>query len=307
VITTCRICASLRRTAPRCDDGLVSRSRLLAAAAPAILLACATARTPTTPAAAPLAARVEAPGLLFELHYTEPDTAEAARIEQSLLLASARVARWGSFREGVFVRLFPDHGALEDAIGRRGYPWLRAWALRDQVLLQSPRSWAEGRGAGDEEVVELLSHELTHVLMYQRMMPPAGPAWSTEEPPLWFREGMASVTAGQGQRRLSPAELLRWLDAHPGADPLRATPELQRTEREAVYGAAHRAFDLLLEASGEDAVREVLRRVSLGAAFADAFAAATGHPLADFERQALRGGFDPAALRLSGRTGSGGP
>ena len=285
----------------------VSRSRLLAAAGPAMLLACATARTPTTPAAVPLAARVEAPGLLFELHYTEPDAAEAARIERGLLVASARVARWGSFREGVFVRLFPDHDGLEDAAGRRGYPWLRAWALRDRVLLQSPRSWAEGRGAQDGEVIELLTHELTHVLMYQRMTPAAGPAWLVEEPPLWFREGMASVTAGQGQRRLSPHELLQWLAAHPDADLLRAAPELQRTEREAVYGAAHRAFDLLLQASGEDAVREMLRRVSLGAAFADAFAAATGHPLAEFEQKALRAGFDPAALRLTGRTGSGGP
>jgi hypothetical protein len=285
----------------------VSRSRLLAAAGPAMLLACATARTPTTPAAAPLAARVEAPGLLFELHYTGPDAAEAARIERALLLASARVSRWGSFREGVFVHLLPDHAALEEAVGRHGYPWLRAWALHDRVLLQSPRSWAEGRGAPDEEVVELLAHELTHVLMYQRMTPPAGPAWLLEEPPLWFREGMASVTAGQGQRRLSPDELLRWLSAHPEADLLRAEPELQRTEREAVYGAAHRAFELLLQASGENAVREVLRRVGLGASFADAFAAATGHPLADFEQQALRSGFDATAFRFTGRTGSGGP
>lgn len=272
-----------------------------------MLLACATARTPTTPAPAPLAARIEAPGLLFEIHYTGPDAEEAGRIERALLVASARVVRWGSFREGVFVRLLPDHAALEEAVGRRGHPWLRAWALREQVLLQSPRSWADGRGAPDEEVVELLTHELTHVLMYQRMTPAAGPAWLVEEPPLWFREGMASVTAGQGQRRLSPPELLQWLSAHPDADLLRAAPELQRTEREAVYGAAHRAFDLLLQASGEDAVREILRRVSLGVAFADAFAEATGHPLADFERRALRGGFDPAAFRLSGRAGSGGP
>jgi hypothetical protein len=306
-MTTCRICASLQRTRIRCDDGLVLRSRLLAIAGPAVLLACATARTPTTAPSAPLAARVEAPGLLFELLYTDADAREVARIERGLLAASARVARWGSFREGVFVHVFPDHASLEDAVDRRGYPWLRAWALRDQVLLQSPRSWAGGRGAPDEEVVELLTHELTHVLMYQLMEPGEGPIWTLEEPPVWFREGMASVTADQGQRRLSQGELSRWAAAHPDADLLRPPPELQRMQREAVYGAAHRAFDLLLRASGEDAVREVLRRVSSGAAFADAFAAATGYPLADFEREALRSGFDPAALRFSAPSGSGGP
>ena len=81
----------------------------------------------------------------------------------------------------------------------------RAWAFADQVLLQSPRTWNPVGGADDDELAELIAHEVTHALMYQLMQPGDDPSWAVEEPPLWFREGMASVTAGQGHRRPPPA------------------------------------------------------------------------------------------------------
>ena len=271
-----------------------------------VLAACAHAPTPSTERSLPLAARVQSEGLLFELLYTEPDHAEVARIGSGLLAAGARLSRWGTFRQGVWVRVYPDHDTLEAALDRHGYPWLRAWAFGDQVLLQSPRSWnAASSAALGEELSELLAHELTHSLMYQLMepvdgAPSFGPDALLEEPPLWFREGMASVTAGQGHRRLSSAELSRWLAAHPGRDLLHPDTETYRTEKEAVYGAAHRAFELLLGLAGDQAIRDVLRGVREGARFADAFKASTGRGLADFERDTVRAGFGPAR-------GAGGP
>src|ERR1700682_1664627 len=118
---------------------------------------------------------------------------------------------------------------------------------------------------------------------------------------------MASVTAGQEHCRLSAGDLSRWAALHPGSDLLRPAPEIYRTEKDAVYGAAHRAFELLLRISGEDAVREMLRRVSAGSGFADAFESSTGHNLAEFEREAIRSGFDPEALRVAGTSGAGAP
>jgi len=268
-----------------------------------VLLACATARTPSTPRETPLAARVAAPGLLFEVQYTRADAAELPRIERGLLAAEARVARWGSFRESIAVRVLPDHASLEDAVDRPGYPWLRAWACGDQVLLQSPRTWSPS--ADDDEVTQLIAHEVTHALMYQ-LIQAGEPVWSAEEPPLWFREGMASVTAGQGRRRLSAGELMQWSLGHPGEDLLRPLPELYRTEKDAVYSAAHRTFELLLRMAGDAGVRVMLRRMSAGASFADAFRSSTGQGLADFEREAIRSGFDPEALYGVGTTGAGG-
>ncbi|TMA14287.1 MAG: hypothetical protein E6J84_11455, partial [Deltaproteobacteria bacterium] len=76
--------------------------RILAIAGPAVLLACATPGRRSTAPESPLAARVEGPGLLFEVLYSGADAREVPRIEQGLLTAGARVARWGSFREGVY-------------------------------------------------------------------------------------------------------------------------------------------------------------------------------------------------------------
>jgi hypothetical protein len=112
-----------------------------------------------------------------------------------------------------------------------------------------------------------------------------------EEPPAWFREGMASVTAGQEHLRLSAQELARWTAAHPDDDLLHPSAELYRTSSGTIYAAAHRAFELLLATSGEGCVRDLLRRVSRGAPFAEAFLAATGRPLEEFERDAVRSGF----------------
>ncbi len=283
----------------------------LLALGPALLLACATARPAATGADQQMAARVQAPGLLFELDYTQPDGEEVARIGSGLLAAGPRLLRWGGFRQGVFIHVVPDHAALEAAIDRRGYPWLRAWAYGDQILLQSPRSWnAASSAALDEELGELLAHELTHTLMYQLMEPEDGP-WAVDaaldEPPLWFREGMASVTAGQGHRRLAAEELARWVGQHPGVDVLHPSPELYRMEKEAVYGAAHRAFDLLVRLAGDQSVRDIFRGVRAGARFADAFKASTGHGLTEFEREAVRSGFDATSSRLKPASGAGGP
>jgi hypothetical protein len=297
----------LRATLNRCDDAGVRLLRLLAIAGPPVLLACATPARRSTSAEPPLTARVQAPGLLFEVLYTGADAQEVPRIEQGLLIAGTRVARWGSFREGVFIHVLPDHAALEEAVDRHGYPWLRAWSFGDQVLLQSPRSWTCDAPPQDDDVTELLTHELTHALMYQLMQRGTDPSWAAEEPPLWFREGMASVTADQGKRRLAAEELAEWVADHPGADLLRPDSELYRDEKEAVYGAAHRAFDLLVRVAGDEAIRELLQRVSAGASFADAFRSATGHALADFEHEAIRSRFDPTAVRFEAATGAGGP
>jgi len=275
------------------------RSRIAAPAALLALLACARVAPLTTRSERTLAAEVQAPGLLFEVLYTKQDEGEVARIQRGLLAIGPRLSRWGNFRSGVYIRIYPDHESLEEAVDRRGYPWLRAWAFGDQVLLQSPRSWG---AANDGEVDELLLHELTHSLMYQLIQPESS-RWPPEEPPLWFREGMASVTADQGHRRLSPEELAHWLAAHPGADVLNPSAELYRTEKDAVYGAAHRAFDLLVRLHGDEKVRAVLHGMSAGANFADAFRAGTGESLGEFEEQAVRSGFALSAAPH----GAGGP
>ena len=288
------------------------RSRLLAATLLVLLEAGCRLAPTTRPATTALLATVRAPGVELEVSCTDADSVELGRLSTGLIAAASSVALWGSFRSRLQVRVLEDHDALERAVGRPGYSWLRAWAYGDLVLLQSPRTWEATTQAQAPDVLELLTHELTHALMYQLLEPDdSPPSWSSgaalEEPPLWFREGMASVTAGQGKKRLSPEELRDWLLRHPGKNPLEPDGELVRTEKEAVYGAAHRAFELLLARGGDQAIRDVLRGMRSGARFSDAFAAATGQQASTFAAEALRQGFTAAVVDKHPEQGAGGP
>jgi hypothetical protein len=246
----------------------------------------------------PLAAETRSGSGTFDFRYCAEDQGEVERLQASLLAAAAPLSRWGSFEQAVDIRIYPDHASLEAAVQRDGYPWLRAWAFADRIYLQSPRSWNDSAPGGvDSELRELLVHELTHALMYQLL-------GGAPEPPLWFREGMASVTAGQGHRRPTAEELSRWISAHPGEELLEPTVDTYRTEKEAVYGAAHRAFELFLALAGDEGVRELLLLVRGGASFDDAFATVTGVGLSRFEADAVRARFSRASFERNQGAGS---
>src|SRR3954469_7350207 len=101
-----------------------AQARDLARAPPPLPLHLAGAGArPSTAPAAPLAVRVEAQGIAFRVVYRAEDASEVPRLEAALLRASGSAVRWGSFRESVTIRLFPDHLSLEEAVDRHGYPW----------------------------------------------------------------------------------------------------------------------------------------------------------------------------------------
>jgi len=234
-----------------------------------------------------------------------PEDARAARqVARAIAVALPRTARWGALDAPVTITIHPDHAGLEAAARRPGFDWLRAWARYGSIDLQSPASWGF-LGASDAQVAELLTHELTHCVMYQRAA--AQQSWSHKGIPLWFREGMASVTAGQGARRGTLEDLWRFYEQglasdgagdgeagrgaargrvargqRPAGDPL-ADPEPLYLERsEVVYGASHHAFTFLLARYGEGRVQVALRRMRGGAAFPAAFQESFGLSEAEF-------------------------
>lgn len=235
-----------------------------------------------------------------------PEDARAARqVARAVAVALPRTARWGGLDAPITITIHPTHAGLEAAARRPGYEWLRAWARYGTIDLQSPSTWRIF-GASDAQVVELLTHELTHCVMYQRAA--AEWTWSLKGIPLWFREGMASVTAGQGARRGSLEGLWRFYEqglAADGAgdgeagrgaarvrlargqrsegDPLGDPEPLYQERSEVVYGAAHHAFSFLVERYGEGRVREILERMRGGAVFSRAFQESFGLAEADFD------------------------
>ena len=147
--------------------------------------------------------------------------------------------------------------------------------------------------------------------MYQR----AGTAstWPYKGIPLWFREGMASVTAGQGYKRGGPEPLWAFYarttpgagggapsaagggvgGARPGparrsGDPISDPEPLYQDEEDLVYGAAHHAFQFLLDRYGVDRVKRLLAEMGAGHGFEAAFHKEIGIPSEAFEAEFRR-------------------
>ncbi|WP_342381110.1 hypothetical protein NVS55_15680 [Myxococcus stipitatus] len=233
-----------------------------------------------------------ASGARITVEFQDRDAPAAAQVHRAVERALPRMARWGTFDDSVTIILHPNHAALERAANRPDHDFLRAWARYEQIELQSPRTWTL-MGASQEQVDELLLHELTHSLMYQVASDRLG--WTRKRIPVWFREGMASYTAEQGYRVSSLEDLARFWGARPAADPLTQADALYQRDSDIVYGAAHHAFTFLVRRYGEPIVRGVLQAMSQGPDFNEAFTRAVGIPpetfLRDFRRYVQWRGF----------------
>ena len=271
------------------------------------LAAAACAHAPAS--GSPHIETVAVQGSAFRIQYWPRDEAEAGQVRRALAVAVPRAMRWGKLEVPVVVTIHPSHEDLERATRREGHPWLRAWARFANVDFQSPRTWEPFDfivGAPtDEQVAELLTHELVHCAMYQAI---GGEyTWMQRDVPVWFREGMASVAADQGYKRIGLEDIWRFYREAPGAgdgapgsgqafadpggwrDPL-TDPEsppvepLYQRNADLVYGTAHWAFRFLLDRYGEEPVRAILPRLGRGQPFGQAFEAEIGISLRAFER-----------------------
>jgi len=249
----------------------------------------------------------------FLVQYWADDAASVRQVVAAVEHAAPRVARWGTLTSPVTFIINPSHEALESAVRREGYSWLRAWAQFATINMQSPRTWSLF-GGSQRDVEELVTHELTHCVMYQSASTEFN--WPYKGIPLWFREGLASVTADQGHRRGRVEDLWRYYeqsapgsgDGVPGSrarvafgaqgkegDPIADPEPMYQEQSEIVYGAAHHAFQFLVDRYGEERVRGVLSSMAQGRTFSRAFEESIGisEPefAADFRRYVVWQGW----------------
>ena len=226
---------------------------------------------------------------VFHVEARPEDAESASLVAATLPRAAAAAARWGVFSSEVVITIHPTHQALASAVRRDDDAWFVAWARRASIDLQAPRSW----NATEDEVRQLLAHELTHCIMYQSLASRRGAR--TRTIPVWFREGMASTTAGQEHKRVPNEAIWRYYrdraagPSMPAAsDPLRGAEVTVASDPDFVYATAHEAFRFLLERYGAVRVREVIAGVRDGRDFPDAFATTLGVAVEDFERDFRR-------------------
>jgi len=202
---------------------------------------------------------------LVELRFASGDSRVAEQVKRILPRAIAAAERWGSLDGPVIITIHPSHDSLEAATLHFGQAWMRGWARRGMIDLQSPRTWSRGY-ASDDALTQILAHELTHCMVFQA----AGNTLQREAIPIWFQEGIASVTAQERHARPRVAALT------PGA-------VYADHDRKLFYDAADGAFRYLLFRYGEDRIRGVLFRLSEGRPFSSAFRDTFGVDLVDFE------------------------
>ena len=217
----------------------------------------------------------------FELKTDPTATEDEARVRGALERSVAKLERWGSLAVAVTVRIAPTHLELERAVGRRGYDWLRAWSRYDDLIVQSPGSWA----GTDRDVDELIVHELTHCLLFQRSG--TSKNWDTKQIPLWFREGMATVTADQGLRFPSLEDLADWLQRNPELDVFGDAEHLSKEAYGQIYGTSFHAMRFLLKRLGDKAIVDMMAAMQQGDDFEGAFTRASGTTPKRFEADFL--------------------
>ncbi len=169
--------------------------------------------------------------------------------------AISRLKGWGVFRAPVDIYIYPNHPSMENGTFQHGKRWMRGFGQYATVSIESPLSW--GASYSRERFAQLITHELTHVLMYQTAC--CRCSWFLCSIPVWFKEGMASYIAGQSWKRGSKNELLDYyLSSRYVGDPLLEAEELKGKRTFEVYEAAHWIFTDLAHLCGKQRISSLL-------------------------------------------------
>jgi Peptidase MA superfamily len=235
------------------------------------------------------------PATQLRLQFAEKTAADAMALESVLNEASTAAERFAKLSKPVTLSVVDSHQHLEAAVGRYGYPWLRAWAYAETIVVQAPSTWHE-QGASRAEMVELLTHELTHCALFQQL----GETQSRQVP-LWFREGLATVTAGQGARYMTLFELADAVSAAGAKDYFQSDDTTAQRDFDATYAFAHHAVNFLLRRGDEARIKDLIVSMARGASFEAAFLSAMPFSLGAFQRNFVN------YLRLRGFSGNGWP
>ena len=220
---------------------------------------------------------LEGQSFVLRSHETSPP-ADAAQVAQAIAKASSGLARWGGLSEPVTVFVVKNHDDLETAVRRSGFSWLRAWGRYDEVIFQTPSTWT----TKEDFVNQLVLHELTHCLLFQRSGTRA--TWFLKDIPLWFREGMAVATAGPAGLYPSLEDSALWLQRNPTLDAFKNGEALSEGQSSAVYGVALHAFTYLVEKHGEPCVEALMAAMRGGSNFDQAFNEVIGVPVEKFQK-----------------------
>ena len=145
-----------------------------------------------------------------------------------------------------------------------------AFPARATVVLRYPIR-------GDRRLEEILTHEMTHVVL--------GGALGTYRPPRWFDEGLAVWLSGEWKLRQTVN--ISWAVLTRNVIPLREIDHVlsfPSSKARQAYTESSLAVEYLVQVGGMEALSEVVRWMASGTTFDGALRAAIGHSHTEFER-----------------------
>lgn len=201
---------------------------------------------------------------------------QAERLRRYVPRSRPNAARWLGIRPAGQPRfvLVDDYAGMR----RESSPAVPKWAVaiarpddtmvfRLDLLDKTPSNRLEL--VADHEMV----HQLLNHLGGQRL-------------PRWFEEGLCTAYAGVAFLEMrTTLELSAAAGALPRFEETRILFHGNATEASKAYEIGHRSVRYLLSVHGDAAMRDILRRVSEGVAFEEAFRLATNSTLAAFEER----------------------
>lgn len=211
------------------------------------------------------------------IEYAEGLADDARLVSETLNEIWPRLGVFGALRAPLTIALYAEQTTIESHAGLSHSPWLRAWATYERIDLQTPSRW-QGP-CRREHLAALLLHELTHLAMYQRVG--TRDDWHKKPLPLWFREGLATFVAGEGDNPYTPERLRDfYLSADYPGDPVLEGESLLQSHPREVYAASHLFMQALVARHGNEKIGRVLDLLRAGQGFLEAWQNATGTPLA---------------------------
>ncbi len=199
-------------------------------------------------------------------------------------VAVALVGRYGPVTPRQFdLIVVRNRRELFAQAGRELPDWIQAVALEHppRVVMLMPTT--RDLDISVSEFEQTLMHELTHMYLFRLV--PGNP---TRAFPSWFHEGLAIYTSNGFNRSLHWALVkARLFHRFFSLGELRRLYHSSADQSTQAYAQAYLAVRLMADSYGPDIFREIFAIQAGGGSFADAFGAASGESLAQFEEYYL--------------------
>lgn len=137
---------------------------------------------------------------------------------------------------------------------------------------------------------QTITHELTHLRMYQ-LMSPDGVPWMSPDVPRWFVEGMGGYTSGEPHRKARQVVV----DFHrrfPNVDLASGGQVYFNRNGNVAYDVSYFLFRAIVYEHGRDGLQTLFRKIRGGLTFDDAFRKTFAESRENFERRQIHALFE---------------